>query len=140
MFYSYNNRTDLVINCAVVPDSDVSGIGVRGAFYTQAIILILLSINIRTEDVFLSNLSIQITSAALLCAAWFSPTIDVPHTLVASQFAVMLSACRITPYDLPPRVLRTREGMILTARMTLLDILFRTGLVLFNLRLWMMVR
>src|SRR5271155_1531665 len=136
MFFAWNG-TSIRVNCQVTPDSDVSGIGVRGAFYIQAAIMVLLTcFKLQPDDAFFSNLSIQITSAALIGAAYFDPTIDVPHTLVASQFSVLFSACRITYYDLPLRCLRSKAATKIVSQIWALDILFRTGLTIFNYRVW----
>src|SRR5947207_15672857 len=108
MFSKWNGTT-ITINCVVQPNSDVSGIGIRGAFYMQAAIMIFLHFfQIRPKDIFFSNLSIQVTSAALIGAVYFDSTVDVTHTLVASQFAILFSCCRFTSYDLPTSVLRTK--------------------------------
>jgi hypothetical protein len=136
MFFAWNG-TSIRVNCLVTPDSDVSGIGVRGALYIQTAIMILLTcFKLQPDDVFFSNLSIQITSAALIGAAYFDPTIDVPHTLVASQFSVLFSACRITYYDLPMLFLRYKAATKIVSQIWVLDILFRTGLTIFNYRVW----
>ena len=132
------------MNCAVTPDSDISGIGVRGAFYTQALFLILLSFfcekKLRPADIVFSNLSIQVTSAALIGAAYFDPTIDVPHTIITSQFAILFSVCRMTTYDLPKRFLRDpASGMKFASQAWLLDIVFRTLLLTFNYCVWSMI-
>lgn len=144
MFYRWNGR-NLVINCTVSQDSDVSGIGVRGAFYTQAFILILLSFvcekELRPTDIVLSNLSIQVTSAALIGAAYLDPTIDVPHTIITSQFAILFSMCRMTTYDLPKRFFRnSANGIKFTSQAWLLDLVFRTLLLTFNCCVWSMIR
>jgi hypothetical protein len=117
MFLAWNGIS-IRVNCPVVTlDSDVLGIGVRGALYIQAAILILLTLfEIRPEDVFFSTLSIQVTSAALIGAAYFDRTIDVPHTLGASQFSVLFSACRITYYDLPLRFLLSKSATKLVSQ------------------------
>lgn len=132
MFYQ-RNGTALVVNCAVIPNSDVSGVGVRSAFYAQAFGLILLSLFKDPNSIFQSNLSIQVTSAALIGAAYFDPTIDVPHTIVASQFAVLFSACRTTTYDLPKSLLHELK---IICQAWVLDIFFRTSLVIFNYSIW----
>ena len=143
MFYR-RDGTSLIVNCAVTPDSDVSGIGVRGAFYTQALLLILLSFfcekELRPADIVFSNLSIQVSSAALIGAAYFDPTIDVPHTIITSQFAILFSVCRMTTYDLPKRFLRDpASGMKFASQAWLLDLVFRTLLLIFNCCVWSMI-
>jgi len=143
MFYRLDG-TSLVVNCAVIPDSDVSGIGVRGAFYTQAFCLILLSFfckkELRPADVVLSNFSIQVTSAALMGAAYFDSTIDVPHTIITSQFAILFSVCRMTTYDIPKRFLRDpASGIKFASQAWLLDLVFRTLLLAFNFCVWRMI-
>jgi hypothetical protein len=144
MFYR-RNGTAVVVNCVVIPDSDVSGIGVRGAFYTQAILLIFFSVfckrELRPGDIVLSNLSIQVTSAALIGAAYLDPFIDVPHTLVTSQFAILFSACRITTYDLcKPFPGDPTKGLKFASQAWLLDLVFRTLLLMFNMCVWLTIR
>src|SRR5271170_903626 len=144
MFYG-RNGTAIVVNCAVIPDSDVSGIGVRGAFYTQAVLLIFLSFfckgELRPGDIVLSNLSIQVTSVALIGAAYFGSSIDVPHTLVTSQFAILFSSCRITTYDLPkPFLGDPTKGLKFASQAWLLDLVFRTLLLTFNISVWSTIR
>ena len=89
MFYSYNG-SEILVNCATIPNSDVSGIGVRGALYLQAAMMIILSmLKQRPSDILFSNLSSQTTALALICATYFDPKVDVPHTLVASHFSIL---------------------------------------------------
>jgi hypothetical protein len=136
MFY-HRNGTELVVNCAVIPNSDISGVGVRSTFYIQAVVLILLSLlKVEPKSLFLSNLSIQVTSAALIGAVYFDPTVDVPHTILASQFVVLFSACRSTTYDLPSSILRDRNSIKTICQAWVLDIFFRTTLLIFNYSIW----
>jgi hypothetical protein len=101
IFYKWDGNIIHVI-CEVVPNPDVSGIGVRGAFYIEAAILIILSgVGVRPEDFFVSNLATQITCVAFIGTAYLTLDIDVPHVLIACQFAVLFSTCRITSYDFP---------------------------------------
>ena len=136
MFYSYNG-SDIHVNCVTSPNSDVSGIGVRGALYLQAAMMIILSmLKQRPSDILFSNLSSQTTALALICATYFDPKVDVPHTLVASHFSILFSTCRISSYDILPSTLRSRTAYKISSRLWALDIVFRTILVLFNYHVW----
>jgi hypothetical protein len=134
MFYQ-RNSTSLIVNCAVIPNSDVSGVGVRVAFYVQAFVFIILSLDVDAKSIFLSNLSIQVTSAALIGSAYLDHTIDVPHTLVASQLAVLFSACRTTTYDLSES-LPGRQSIKSMCQAWVLDMFFQTSLLFFNYSVW----
>ena len=65
-------------------------------------------------------------------AAYLDPTIDVRHTLIASQFTILFSICRLTSYDLPTSFLRTGGAIKIISQVWLLDIAFRTSLLAFN--------
>src|SRR5437773_12519616 len=107
MFYSLNGSV-ITVNCEVVPNTDVSGVGVRGALYLQAGITIILSCYAkRPEEVQYTNLALQATSMAVIAATFFDPTVDVAHSLVASMFSVLFSSCRFTSYDLSTSFLRS---------------------------------
>src|SRR5437762_8029712 len=88
------------------------------------------------QDILFSNISLQTTSLALICATYFDPNVDVPHTLVASHFSVLFSTCRISSYDILPSSLRSRTAFKTASRLWLLDLCFRTCLVLFNYKIW----
>lgn len=136
MFYSGSGAL-LHANCAVSPNADVSGIGVRLAFYLQALIMITLSkLNNKPHEVFLSNLSIQIPALALISSAYFDTAIDVPHTVIASQFSILFSACRMSVYDLSVEYLSSRRSLKVTSRIAVVDVVFRWFLVLFNFTVW----
>jgi len=136
MFYSGSGAA-LHVNCAVSPNSDVSGIGVRISLYIQAVIMIILSnLNNKPQEIFLSNLSLQIPSLALLSSAYFDTAIDVPHTLIASLFSVLFSACRMSVHELPVRYLGSRRSMKVTSRIAVVDVVFRWFLVAFNFVVW----
>jgi len=81
MFYSYNG-SEILVNCATIPNSDVSGIGVRGALYLQAAMMIILSmLKQRPSDILFSNL--------LKRPPWL---LSVPPILIRrSMFPILLS-------------------------------------------------
>lgn len=136
MFWALNG-TVTHVNCKIVPNSDVSGVGVRGALYLQAALMIFLSfLKQSPQDILFSNISLQTTSLALICASYFDPNVDIPHTLVASEFSILFSTCRISSYDLLPSSLGSRAAFKTSSRLWLLDIFFRTCLVLFNYHIW----
>jgi tetratricopeptide (TPR) repeat protein len=136
MFYKYEGSA-LQINCQVVPNTDVSGVGVRWALFTQAFITIILS-RVASEplEILLTTLSVQATSLAIVAATYFDPIVDVAHSVVASQFAVLFSICRIAPSDIPNSFPRTRASMKLVTRLWLLDLFFRICLISFNMQIW----
>lgn len=141
MFYHINGSV-LSANCGVKPDAGVSGIGVRGALYLQAVLTLLLSMIDRKHprEILFSNISMQATSLALILAAFFDPTIDVQHTLVASMFAVMFSTCRMTSYDLSASFVNSLAGLKTLSRLWLCDLFFRVPLLIFNYRIWSVIR
>ena len=136
MFYNYNGTT-LQINCQVVPNTDVSGVGVRWALFLQAFTAIVLSaLALEPFEILMTNICTQGTSLALIAATSFDPTVDVVHSIVASQFAVLLSSCRITTFDIPVSFPRIRRSMKLLSRLQFLDLVCRTCLLSFNMQLW----
>jgi hypothetical protein len=137
MFYQRASGSFTRVNCEVEANSDVSGIGVRGAFYAQAFFSILvLLFGIPPEAVLLSNFALQVSSMALIISAWLDNKIDVPHTIIASQFAVLLSACRVTSYDIPTGPHRLK----VMAQIWLLDLVCRPPLLAFNILIWSAIR
>jgi len=94
MWYKTTNGL-LQVNCDVQPNTDVSGIGVRDAFYLQSALAVLLTLfKSTTSEILLSNISLLGTSFALIFSAYVDPTIDIPHAIIASQLAYMLWWCR----------------------------------------------
>ena len=103
----------------------------------QAFALIIMSLlPPELGDAINSNLLAQVTSLSLVASAYFDPGIDVPHTLVATQFSFLFSIVRITSYDLPLSLIRSESGKRIVSRMWLLDIFFRSCLVAFNYTVW----
>src|SRR5271163_2445919 len=97
MFYNFDNGALVSVNCETQPNPDISGIGVRIALYLQALFSILLGFRqTSATDVILTNFSLQVAGLSLIQAAYFDSSIDVPHTIIVSHFAVMMSACRCT--------------------------------------------
>jgi hypothetical protein len=136
MFYT-GSGDSFHANCAIVPNADVSGIGVRTSFYLQATTLILLSLlPTNPHELLLSNLSIQIPTLALISSAYFDTAIDVPHTLIASHFAVLFSVSRMNIFQLKTEEMRVRRNARVLSRIVLLDVLFRWILVVFNFGVW----
>jgi tetratricopeptide (TPR) repeat protein len=136
MFYSYNG-TGFQINCQVVPNTDVSGVGVRWALFLQAFTTIILSaLALEPSEILMTNISTQGTSLALIVATFFDPTVDIVHSIITSQFAVLFSICRITSLDIPLSLPPTRTSMKMFSRLQLLDFFFRTCLLSFNIQLW----
>jgi hypothetical protein len=134
MFYAnYSSPQFRHVNCDVLANTDVSGIGVRGAFYTQAALSVLILLfGVSADGILLSNLSIQISCSALILSAYLDNSIDVPHTIIASQFAALLSACRITSYDVPPGPHRLK----ILSQIWLIDLVCRPLLLAFNFQIW----
>ena len=128
------------VKCEVQPNSDISGIGVRDAFYLQAAIATLLTLFESTPtQVFLSNISLLGTSFAIIFSAYFDPTIDIPHAIIASQLAYMLSwgRYRFSSFGgLPRRIknIRMRWALWLFERAV------NWVLISFNYRLWSFIR
>jgi tetratricopeptide (TPR) repeat protein len=136
MFYNYNGTT-LQINCQVVPNTDVSGVGVRWALFLQAFTTIVLSaLALEPSEILMTNISAQGTSLALIAATFFDPTVDIVHSIITSQFAVLFSISRITTLDIPVSLPRTRTSMKMFSRLQLFDLFFRTCLLSFNIQLW----
>jgi hypothetical protein len=137
MFYNFDNGALVSVNCDPQPNPDVSGIGVRIALYLQALFSILLGFGEKSAtDVILTNISLQVAGLSLIQAAYFDPSIDIPHTIIVSHFAVMMSACRSTSNAFSIRFLRSREGIKTVSLVWILDLVFRPFLLAFNLVLW----
>ena len=139
MFYTIENEALTTVNCAIQPNPDVSGIGVRIAFYLQALCSIILGIGeIRNvtqsspSDIVLTNLSLQVAGLSLPVAAYFDGTIDVPHTIIASHLAVMMSVCRSTSNGLRLSFLRSRRGLRTLVGIMVPDLLHRPFILWFN--------
>lgn len=141
MFYNAGGDGVTTVNCAVQPNVDVSGIGIRCAFYLQAIFSIVLSTGKNLpKDLFLANLSLLSTSLSIIAGVYFDSTIDVVHTIMASHLAVMLSACTTPASAYPSRVLQASEALKATIGVILLDLFFRPFLLAFNLAVWSNIR
>lgn len=74
MFYTIENGSFTTVNCAIQPNPDVSGIGIRIAFYLQAFCSIIQIWNVTQSsptDIVLTNLSLQVAGLSLIVAAYF---------------------------------------------------------------------
>jgi len=101
--------------------------------------IVLSNLEMSSKKILASNLSLHSTSLALVSATYFDPTVDVPPTLIASMFSVLFSTYRITSYDLPLSFLCSKSALKVMSRASILDIFFRTCLVVFNLRIWLTI-
>ena len=88
MFYHYNG-TVFQTNCQVVPESDVSGVGVRWALFVQVCTAIILSaVELEPSEILLINIATEATALALMSSTFFDPTVDV------CTFSDIESICR----------------------------------------------
>jgi hypothetical protein len=83
---------------------------------------------------------VQVAALSLIQAAYFDPSIDIPHTIIVSHFAVMMSACRSTSNSFSIRFLRSRKGIKTVSTVWILDLVFRPILLAFNLVIWSQIR
>jgi len=135
MFYTIENGSFTTVNCAIQPNPDVSGIGIRIAFYLQAFCSIIQIWNVTQSsptDIVLTNLSLQVAGLSLIVAAYFDGTIDVRHTIIASHLAVMMSVCRSTSNGLRLSFLRSRRVLQTLVGIMVLDLLHRPFILWFN--------
>jgi hypothetical protein len=134
-FMMFHRPPFIIFVCGVIVNTDVSGIGVRFALYLQAALSVLMQV-VRARGhctgIIASNIAIQVASVALVLAAYLDNSIDGPHAIIASQLAVLLSASRVTVYDVRQLSNRWR----ITCQILILDCVCRLILVLFNLHLW----
>jgi hypothetical protein len=129
------------INCAVRPDSDISGIGVRHAYYLQALFSIFLNIAAQwPSDIYLIDVSLLVSSITFIAGTLFSPTIDAVHAILAAHFALMLAEARTPTFLWPVAALTKKGGKMASLRMEVVEILFRPVLVGFNIVLWKALR
>jgi len=92
MFVSTSGNGAPQVNCAVQPETDVSGIGIRYAFYLQAAFSIFLNCGTRfPTDVYLTNMPVLLSLICVVGSTLFYSSIDIVHALLASHFAVMLA-------------------------------------------------
>jgi hypothetical protein len=125
------------VNCAVQPDSDVSGIGVRSAFYLQALFAILLNFFAKSpSDIYLIDVSLLISSITFIAGTLFDSSIDIVHALIAGHFAVMLAEARTPSFIWPVAALVKRGGKTALLRMEAVEAIFRPVLAIFNILLW----
>src|SRR5277367_5721259 len=137
MWYKKANGQFLSVNCQVQPNSDVSGTGVCSALYLQAITALLISsVEQSPAEAFLSNFVLLGGSFALIVGAYFDSDIDVPHCIIASQFAVLLSVCRTQPSTVSLQEGRVKSWVKMVSGMVLMERCFRIFLLTFNFILW----
>jgi hypothetical protein len=122
----------LQINCQVVPNTDVSGVGVRWALFIQAFTAIILSLE--PSEILMTNTSTQGTSLALIAPTFFDLSVDVVYS-ITSPFAVLVLICR-NVFDIPNSMRSTRASMKMVLRLQLLDLFSRMCLFSFNIQLW----
>ena len=93
-----------------------------------------------SREVIFANIALQAASLSMIVATYFDSTIDVPHSIIAGHFAIMMSICRSTPMDFGRDFLQSKAGLKMVTRIWLLDIIFRSIVLCFDYRLWEMVR
>jgi|SRR5277367_378166 len=141
MFYNFANGVLVNVNCDPQPNPDVSGIGIRIALYLQAVFSILTGFGeCSAADAILTNISLEVAALSLIQAAYFDSSIDIPHTIIVSHLAIMMSACRSTSNALSRQFLQSREGIKTVSVVSVLDLIFRPFLLAFNLVLWSTIR
>jgi hypothetical protein len=63
MFYIYENRSLVSINCGTQPNPDISGIGLQITLYLRAVFSIFLRFKgSSATDVILTNISVQVAA------------------------------------------------------------------------------
>jgi hypothetical protein len=129
------------VNCAVQPDSDVSGIGVRSAFYLQALLGILLNFFAKSpSDIYLIDVSLLISSITFIVGTLCDSYIDIVHAVIAGHFAVILAEARTPSFIWPVAALVKRGGKTALLRMEWVEVIFRPILTIFNILLWSNLR
>jgi len=129
MFYS---SPDGPVNCTPQPNLDISGIGVR---YLQTLFALALSYDISEcsmQDIVLTNVSLQVTTLALILAAYRDATIDIPHSIIG----VIMSFCRYTAFDFPRAFLQSPRGARKMNWLWFLDFVCRPIMLVFNCSGW----
>jgi hypothetical protein len=140
MFYQYVNSTDITVNCGPRANPDIAGIVIRISLYLQGLFSILLGFRENSSrEVIFANIALQAALLRMIVATYFDSTIDVPHSIIAGHFAVMMSICRSTPIDLGRYFLQSKAGLKTVTRIWLLDIVIRSILLCFDYRLWEMI-
>jgi hypothetical protein len=130
MWYTKTAGKITSANCQVHSDSDVSGVGVRNALYLQSAFSIILALFEQSPiEAFLSNLSLHASSFALILSGFVDSNIDAPHTIVASQLAMLLYMSRFQRF-------RTRGRSKPAAWAWLVDRVVRGCMLAFNWVLW----
>jgi hypothetical protein len=130
----------MTVNCGPRGNPDVAGLVVRISLYLQGLFSIILGFRENSSrEVLFASISLQAASLRMIVATYFDSTIDVPHSIIAGHFAVMMSICRSTPIDFGRDFLQSKAGLKTVTRIWLLDIVFRSILLCFDYRLWEMV-
>ena len=141
MFFGVENGWITRVNCQHVPDGNVSGLGIRGTLYFQALCSILLSLHqSSSRDIILGNLSLQLASVGFIIVACVDGNIDITHTIIIGDLAVLLSTCRTTPLAFSRRFAESSPGLVAAKWVWRFDIIARPILLLFNLFLWAVLR
>jgi hypothetical protein len=143
MFYAIVNGEIQNVNCNLNPNPDISGIGVRTAFYLQAILTFALNTDNSSSkpiDILITNLTLQVAGIALIISAYADSTIDIPHSVIVNYFVVMLSACRNTSFNFSAAFLGDRRGEKTVLLMWIVDLVFRPLMLVYNFSVWNAMR
>jgi hypothetical protein len=143
MFYSTDNGALPRMNCALNPNADIAGLTVRCALYIQALLTFALKTDHSTSlplDVIVTNLAVQIAALYLVVSVYLADTIDIPHSVIASYFLFMLSACRNTSFDFSAEYLQSSKGCQTLLWLWATDMVFRPLLLAFNYSVWITFR
>ena len=131
------------MNCALHPNANISGSPIRGALYLQALLTFALKTDHSTSlplDILVTNLAVQLTALYLIIAAYLDETIDIPHSVIASYFVFMLSACRNSSFDFSAEFLQSRKGRQTLLCLWATDMVFRPLMLAFNYSIWVTFR
>ena len=135
MFYSTEPGGLTTVNCALNPNPDISGIGVRCALYIQAFLTLALKADNSSSmplDIILMNLGTEVAAVGLILSAYNDVTIDIPHSFMVTYFVSMLSSCRNTPFDFSWEFLQAKKGRQTIPWLWVMDFVFRPIMLAFN--------
>lgn len=141
MFFGIENGRITRVNCDPIPNGDISAFPIRATVYFQCICCIILSFQQSSaRDIVLGNLSLQLASVSFIIVAGLDSTIDVTHTIIIGDLAVLLSTCRTTPLAFSKRFAESGPGLTAAKWVWRFDIIARPVLLIFNLFLWAVLR
>src|SRR5271169_3405295 len=121
----------------IIPNPDISGIGVRQTIYFQSFLNHVVAMaHDTTEDVLAVNAANAVTISAFAVASGYVQQADCPH-LIIYHFVLLISFSNVTYNTIPRSLRRSRKFGPLVERLTIIELFFCPLFIIITTALWL---